>query len=188
MRRRYIPIGFVEPAIIASGSTLVLPDATMYHFGILSSAMHNAQMRTVAGRMKSDFQYSNNIVYNNFPWPSPTPAQRGRVEERARAVLAARERHLPPRGMNTLADLYDPLTMPVELTRAHAELDRAVDRCYRADAFNSDRERVEFLFRLYEQLTAPLLPAAPRRRATRTRVQIPRRPQRGRTPRLPAAD
>ena len=145
-------------------------------------------MRTVAGRMKSDFQYSNNIVYNNFPWPSPTPAQRARVEEKARAVLAARERHLPPRGMNTLADLYDPLTIPTDLTRAHTELDRAVDRCYRTDAFHSDRERVEFLFRLFEQLTAPLLPAAPRRRAGRPRIASSQPRRRGRTPRLPAAE
>jgi hypothetical protein len=187
MRRRYIPIGFVEPSIIASGSALILPGATMYHFGILCSAMHNAWMRTVAGRMKSDFQYSNNIVYNNFPWPSPTTGQRERLEERAQAVLAARERHLPPRGMNTLADLYDPLMMPVQLARAHAELDRAVDRCYRAYAFQSDRERVEFLFRSYEQLSAPLLPAPPRRRGARIRRPIPQRPRRGRTPGLPSA-
>ena len=117
-----------------------------------------------------------------------TDAQRGRVEDAARAVLTAREPHLPPRGMSTLADLYDPLAMPRDLARAHAELDRAVERCYRAEAFQSDRERVEVLFRLYEQLTAPLLPAAPRRRTARTRIQIPRRSQRGRTPGLPAAD
>ncbi len=187
MRRRYIPIGFVDPSIIASGSALILPGATMYHFGILCSAMHNAWMRTVAGRMKSDFQYSNNIVYNNFPWPSPTAAQRERVEERAGAIVAARARHLPPRGMNTLADLYDPLTMPAELARAHAELDRAVDRCYRADAIQSDRERVEHLFRLYEQLTRPLLPAPPRWRGRRTRMPVSQRARRSRTPRLPAA-
>jgi hypothetical protein len=187
MQRRYIPIGFVEPEIIASGSTLIIPNASFYDFGILTSAMHNAWMRTVAGRMKSDFQYSNNIVYNNFPWPNPTPEQRARVEEKARAVLAAREPHLPPRGMSTLADLYDPNAMPRELVKAHAELDRAVEKCYRADPFHSDRERVEHLFRLYEQLTAPLLPATPktRGRGSKTRVATPR-PRRGRTPGLPA--
>ncbi len=121
--RSYIPIGFVQPEIIASGSALVVPGATHYHFGVLTSAMHNAWMECVAGRMKSDFQYSGNIVYNNFPWPNPTPEQRARVVEEARAVLAAREPHLPPRGMATLADLYDPNSMPRELLRAHHELD-----------------------------------------------------------------
>lgn len=149
--------------------------------------MHNAWVRTVAGRMKSDPQYSNNIVYNNFPWPNPTPTQRARVEEKARAVLAAREPHLPPRGLSTLADLYDPLTMPAALAKAHAELDRAVERCYRPEAFGSDRERVEHLFRLYEQLTAPLLPATPaprgrKRPAATGSAPVPAR--RGRTPRL----
>ncbi len=160
--RNYIPIGFVKPAIIASGSALIVPDATRYHFGVLTSAMHNAWMRSVAGRLESRFQYSNNIVYNNFPWPNPTPEQQARVEEKAQAVLAARAPHLPPRGSATLADLYDPNTMPRDLLRAHTELDRAVERCYRPEPFRSDRERVEHLFRLYEQLSAPLLPAARR--------------------------
>lgn len=187
MQRRYIPIGFVSPEIIASGSALVIPGATMFEFGVLTSAMHNAWMRTVAGRMKSDFQYSNNIVYNNFPWPaSATPEQRARVEEKARAVLAAREPHLPPRGMSTLADLYDPLTMPAALAKAHADLDKAVEKRYRADPFHSDRERVEHLFRLYEQLTAPLLPATPRTRGRRlAAAPSSPRPGRRRTPGLP---
>ena len=161
--RQYIPIGFVQPEIIASGSALIVPGATRYHFGILTSGMHNAWMRCVAGRLESRFQYSNNIVYNNFPWPDPTYEQRARVEEKARAVLAAREPHLPPRGFATLADLYDPNTMPRDLLSAHTELDRAVERCYRSEPFHSDRERVEHLFRRYEQLTAPLLPVTPRR-------------------------
>jgi len=186
--RPYLPIGFLPPEVIASGSSLIVPGATRYDFGVLTSAMHMAWMRYTGGRMKSDYQYSAGIVYNNFPWPSPTPEQRERVEERARAVLAAREPHLPPRGMATLADLYDPNTMPRELVRAHAELDRAVERCYRAEPFRSDRERVEHLFRLYEQLTAPLLPAAARRRA---RAAVPAgvgaaRRIRGRTAGLPA--
>ncbi len=151
--RNYIPMGFLEPKHIASGSALIIPGATDYDFGVLTSVMHNAWVRTVAGRMKSDPQYSNNIVYNNYPWPEPTPVQRAKVEEKARAVLAAREPHLPPRGMSTLADLYDPLTMPAALAKAHAELDRAVERCYRAEPFHSDRERVEHLFALYEKLT-----------------------------------
>ena len=185
--RSYIPIGFVQPEIIASGSALVVPGATHYHFGVLMSAMHNAWMKCVAGRMKSDFQYSSNIVYNNFPWPNPTPEQRARVVEAARALLAARERHLPPRGMATLADLYDPNSMPRELLQGHHELDRAVERCYRAQTFHSDRERVEYLFRLYEQLTAPLFPAPPRRRGRGPVLPRARREHqaRGRTPGLP---
>jgi hypothetical protein len=185
--RPYLPIGFLPPNVIASGSSLIVPGATEYEFGVLASAMHMAWMRYTGGRMKSDYQYSAGIVYNNFPWPNPTPEQRARVEEKARAVLAARKPHLAPRGMSTLADIYDPNAMPRELVKAHAELDRAVEKCYRADPFHSDRERVEHLFRLYEQLTAPLLPATPRTRGrgSKTRVATPR-PRRGRTPGLPA--
>src|SRR5260370_9119705 len=107
--------------------------------------MHMLWVRQVCGRLKSDYRYSNNLVYNNVPGPHATAEERGGVEEKARAVLAAREPHLPPRGLGTLADLYDPLAMPPELSRAHAELDRVVEKCYRAEPFHSDRERVEFL-------------------------------------------
>jgi hypothetical protein len=186
-RRNYIPIGFLGTDVLCSNKLRILPDANRYHFGILSSGMHMAWVRQVTGRLKSDFQYSVKLVYNNFPWPDPTPEQRERVEEKAKAVLDARAPHLPPRGLSTLADLYDPLTMPAELHRAHAELDRAVERCYRKERFNSDRERVEFLFRLYEQLTAPLLPATPAARSRRqTNDTAPSRPRRGRTPGLPS--
>jgi hypothetical protein len=139
-----------------------------FHFGILCSVMHMAWMRQVTGRLESRYSYSAKIVYNNFPWPDATVEQRERVEEKARAVLAAREPHLPPRGLGTLADLYDPLSMPPELLRAHTELDRAVEKCYRAEPFHSDRERVEFLFSLYEKLTAPLLPAAKAKKGRRS--------------------
>jgi hypothetical protein len=105
----------------------------------------------------------------------------------AQSVLAAREPHLPPRGMATLADLYDPLTMPPDLQRAHSDLDRAVEKCYRREAFSSDRERVEFLFALYDKKTAPLLPETPRGKRSRTRREVTQRSRRGRTPRLPAA-
>jgi hypothetical protein len=160
-RRTYIPIGFMPPDNIASGSALVIPDATMYHFGILTSALHNAWMRSVAGRMKSDYQYSNNIVYNNFPWPEkPTAKQNATVEAKAQAILDVRAKH----PLCTLADLYDPLSMPADLVKAHAELDRAVDGCYRSQPFTSDRQRVEFLFALYERYTAPLLPTEKRKR------------------------
>jgi hypothetical protein len=188
-RRRYVPLGFMSHRYITNPSILVVPYAAPYHLGVLSAAMHMAWLRQIGGRLKSDYQYSNTIVYNNFPWPNPTPEQRSRVEEKAQAVLAAREPHLPPRGMSTLADLYDPLTMPAALAKAHAELDRAVERCYRPEAFHSDRERVEHLFRLYEILTVPLLPATPRQRGVRAaHTTRPLRPMRGRTPGLPASE
>jgi len=172
-RRKYIPIGFVNPQIIASNKIYILPTSDKFIFGLLTSSMHMAWVRQVAGRLKSDFQYSGSMVYNNFPWPSPTPEQRERVEEKARAVLAAREPHLPPRGLGTLADLYDPLSMPPALAKAHAELDRAVEKCYRPEPFDSDRQRVEFLFALYEKLTAPLLPATPKTRGRRSQTAAP---------------
>ena len=109
------------------------------------------------------------MVYNNYPWPeSATDKQRAAVEAKAQAVLDARKPHLPPQGMSTLADLYDPLAMPPELVQAHAELDRAVEKCYRPEPFHSDRERVEYLFSLYEKLTAPLLPVTPKARGRRS--------------------
>lgn len=156
-RRPIIPIGFLPSSVIPSNKIQVVPNATLFHFGVLCSAMHMAWMRQVTGRMKSDYSYSAKIVYNNFPWPHKvTDKQRAAVETKAKAVLDARQRF--PGA--TLADLYDPLTMPPALAKAHAELDRAVDLCYRAEKFDTDRQRVEFLFALYEKLTAPLLPAA----------------------------
>lgn len=150
--RKYMPIGILPPSIIASGSALVVPNATTYSFGVLTSAMHMDWMRVVCGRMKSDYQYSVSIVYNNFPWPeSATNDQRTKVEECAQAVLDARQGHLDNGA--TLADLYDPLYMPAPLLKAHQNLDRAVDRCYRKEKFDTERERVEFLFGLYEALT-----------------------------------
>ena len=185
-RRPIIPIAFLAASVIPSNKIQVVPNATLFHFGVLCSVMHMAWTRQVTGRMKSDYSYSAKIVYNNFPWPDATAQQRERVKEKARAVLAARERHLPPRGMATLADLYDPLTMPVELLRAHAALDRAVEKCYRSEPFHSDRERVEFLFSLYEKLTAPLLPATPKAggRRLHSAAKTPRPTHQG-TPALP---
>jgi hypothetical protein len=162
--RPYMPVGFVKPNVIANGSALIVPNATLFHFAVLSSAMHMAWMRYTCGRMKSDYQYSSQIVYNNYPWPEKvTDKQRATVEAMAQAVLAAR-RQFPEA---TLADLYDPLAMPPTLAEAHAELDRAVDLCYRPEKFDSDRQRVEFLFSLYEKLAAPLLPATPKIRGQR---------------------
>jgi hypothetical protein len=167
-RRRYIPMGFLPPSVIASNLCLIVPGAGMYHFGVLSSSMQMAWVRQVCGRLKSDYRYSNKLVYNNYPWPeSPTAKQKAAVEAKAQAVLDARAKYPD----SSLAQLYDPLTMPTALDKAHAELDRAVEACYRAKAFGSDRERVEFLFRLYEKLTAPLtagLKVSRRKRAAPT--------------------
>jgi hypothetical protein len=116
--------------------------------------MHNAWMRQVTGRLKSDYQYSAKIVYNNFPWPTPTPAQETDIAEKAQAILAARAQF----PSSTLADLYDPLTMPPVLLRAHQALDRAVDAAYRRAPFTTERERVAFLFERYQALVAPLVP------------------------------
>ncbi|MDE3103970.1 MAG: class I SAM-dependent DNA methyltransferase [Acidobacteriota bacterium] len=165
--RRYLPIGFNKPSIIASGTALIVKEATKFHFGVLSSLMHSAWMRTVCGRMKSDYQYSAGIVYNNFPWPEPTPKQRAAIETAAQAVLDERARHPD----STLADLYDPLSMPPGLVKAHQTLDRAVDAAYGRTNFRTEAERVAFLFTLYERLTS-LFPTEkkPARRGTRRRT------------------
>jgi len=161
--RIYVPLGFISSDVIANNLVMFVPDATTYHFGILSSAMHMAWMRQVCGRLESRYRYSNKLVYNNFPWPEPTDKQRAAVEKAAQVVLDARKKF----SDSTLADLYDPLFMPPVLVKAHAELDRAVDLCYRPQPFDNDRQRVEHLFALYEKLTAPLLPAAKKVRPRR---------------------
>lgn len=153
-RRKFIPIGFMSANTICSNKIYFVPDATYYHFGILTSTMHNAWMRAVTGRLKSDYQYSASIVYNNFPWPEPTEKQQNAIDAAAQGVLDARA-HFPSA---TLADLYDPLTMPPDLVKAHQTLDRAVDAAYGKTAFKSEAERVAFLFERYQQLTAPLMP------------------------------
>jgi hypothetical protein len=158
-RRAYIPMAFQEPSTVTTTEIQMIPHATVYHFGVLSSVMHIAWVRQVCGRLKSDYRYSNGLVYNNYPWPQyPTDKQTKRVEQAAQAVLDARARFTG----STLAELYDPLTMPPALVKAHAALDTAVDRCYRAAPFADDRQRVEHLFALYEELTAPLMPATPK--------------------------
>ena len=150
-RREYAPIGWLEPPTIPSNKLRLLPDATLTDFALLTSAMHMAWMRTVTGRMKSDYMYSVGVVYNTFPTP-PDGANRSGLEPLAQAVLDARAAH--PGA--TLADLYDPDLMPPNLRRAHQTLDRAVDRLYRRPGFASERERVEHLFALYEKMRAPL--------------------------------
>jgi hypothetical protein len=166
-RRRYIPIGFVTPEVLASNLVKVFPNATLFHFGILSSGIHMAWVRQVCGRLKSDYRYSARLVYNNFPWPqNVSEKQKAMVEAAAQKVLEARK-EFPDA---TLADLYDPVAMPPRLTKAHAEVDKAVDRCYRSEPFASDRQRVEYLFTLYEQLTAPLVAHARTKRTRGTKA------------------
>lgn len=125
-RRRYIPIGFMDKNTICSDLVFLIPDASLYHFGILTSNVHNAWMRTVAGRLKSDYRYAKDIVYNNFPWPESTEAQKQKVETTAQEILDARALYPD----NSLADLYDPRTIPPELITAHQHNDRAVMQAY----------------------------------------------------------
>ncbi len=147
-RRQFIPLGFMPANVIASNLCLIIPRAGLYEFGVLSSSMHNAWMRTVCGRLKSDYRYSGGIVYNNFPWPeNPSVKQQETIEAAAQAVLDARAQFPDA----SLADLYDPLTMPPALLKAHQTLDRAVDTAYGRRDFKSEAERVAFLFVLYEQ-------------------------------------
>ncbi|WP_348688331.1 class I SAM-dependent DNA methyltransferase [Acidovorax soli] len=170
--RAYVPIGYLSPEVIASDNLQTIPNASLFHFGVLQSAMHNAWIRYTCGRLKSDIRYSASIVYNNFPWPDQpassapnqpaaliNPAQ-APIEAAAQAVLDARAQF----PGSSLADLYDPLSMPPALLKAHQRLDAAVDKAYQLcggkKSYASDAERVAFLFARYQQLTS-LLPAAP---------------------------
>ena len=154
-RRTYIPIGYLPPDHIAGDKLYTIPNANLFHFGVVTSRMHMAWMRVVGGRLKNDYSYSNLIVYNNFPWPKdPTEKQTADIGNKAQAVLDARAQYPD----STLADLYDPLSMPPVLQKAHQALDRAVDKAYRKNPFNNEADRVAFLFDLYQQYTAPLLP------------------------------
>jgi len=153
--RPYMPLALLRPNVIANGSLLVIPAPHEYTLGVLSSQMHMAWMRAVAGRLESRYQYSNQIVYNNFPWPSePTNKQKVAIEEAAQGVLDARAAHPDA----SLADLYDPVAMPPDVRKAHLVLDKAVDAAYGKKTFASDAERVAFLFELYHKYTS-LLPA-----------------------------
>ncbi len=143
--REYIPIGYLSADMVAGDKLFFLPNTTMYHFGILTSRMHMAWMRVIAGRLKSDYSYSNTLVYNNFVWPNATDEQKTEVEKLAQAILDARAQFPDA----TLADLYDPLTMPPTLTKAHTTLDRAIDHLYSPKPFTSDSERVALLFEKY---------------------------------------
>jgi len=152
-RRAYIPFAYVEPEFIINNTASFIPEASLYLFGILESKMHMAWMSYVCGRMKSDFIYSNKIVYNNYPWPeNVNEKQIKAVEKAVESVLSARKEF----PTYSLADLYDPLTMPPVLVKAHQELDKAVDLCYRPQPFINAAKRIEFLFELYEKYTADL--------------------------------
>jgi len=150
-RREYVPMGWLEPPVIPSVKLIVLENATLADFALLNSAMHMAWMRTVAGRLKSDYSYSP-AIYNSFVWPDMTSAHELKIVDLAQAILDAREAHPD----SSLADLYNPDLMPPDLRRAHQAIDRAVDRLYRRTGFASERERVEHLFALYEKMRAPL--------------------------------
>jgi len=154
-RREFVPIDFVPATTIANSEIFTIPGTTPYHFAILNSTLHNAWLRAVGGRLKSDYRYSASIVYNNFPWPVCTEAQRTAIEAAGQAILDARA--LYPDA--TLADLYDPLTMPAELRKAHQANDRAVDAAYGYKGDKADAPRVAFLFGLYQRMTS-LLPVA----------------------------
>ena len=150
--RRYLPMGFFSNEVIVADSCLAIGNATLYHFGVLESEMHMTWTRAVCGRLESRYRYSKDIVYNNFSWPEkPSAEVKKSVEDAAQAVLNARAAHLGA----TLADLYDPLSMPKDLLDAHHALDRAVDRAYGiTKPFPSESVRLEFLFEKYQELTA----------------------------------
>ncbi len=158
--RKYIPIDFCTKEIICGDKLFNLPNASLFHFGVLTSLMHMTWMRYTCGRLESRYSYSNTIVYNNFPWPeNPTAKQKETVEKVAQAVLDARAVFQnPPMGGRgaSLADLYDPNTMPPALVKAHNALDKAVDLCYRSQPFINETKRIEFLFELYDKYTAGL--------------------------------
>lgn len=149
-RREYIPIGYLDKNTIITNSAFAIYEAEPYVFGLITSRMHMAWVRAVAGRLKTDFRYSSAIVYNNFPVPPLTEAEKANIEEKSFAVLDARESH----PEKTLAEMYDPDKMPDDLRAAHQELDEAVDAVYRKKPFENDEERLAHLFDLYETMTA----------------------------------
>ena len=164
-RRKYIPIGFLKSHVIASNKLQLIPDATPYIFGVLTSEMHMTWVRYVCGRLESRFDYSSTVVYNNYPFPeNVSDKQKQKVEIAAQAVLDTRAKYPD----SSLADLYDPLTMPPDLVKAHQILDKAVDLCYRPQPFVSELNRIEYLFSLYEALSAPLLKVEKKKRVKKS--------------------
>jgi hypothetical protein len=143
-KRNYIPIGFLKPKTLTSDSAHIIPYATLYHFGILTSSVHMAWVRAVCGRLEMRYRYSKDIVYNNFPWPDATDKQKTEIEKLAQGILDVRA--IFPKS--SLADLYDPLTMPPELLKAHNALDRAVMKLY---GFGKDKTEPKFVAELMER-------------------------------------
>jgi hypothetical protein len=148
--RTVIPMGFIEPSILCGDANLLIRDADLYMFGVMQSSIHMAWVKAVCGRLESRYRYSAGIVYNNFPWPEPTAKQRAVISSAAQVLLNERASH----SDSNLADLYDPLSMPPDLVKAHHALDRAVDAAYGKTTFKTEAERVAFLFTLYEKLTS----------------------------------
>jgi hypothetical protein len=174
-RRQFIPIGHLDSEVICGDKIFFVDDASLFTFGVLTSTMHNAWMRYTCGRLKSDYSYSNTIVYNNFPWPGfagepLSDKLRTAIEQAAQCVLDARAQF----ASSSLADLYDPLTMPPALLKAHQKLDAAVDAAYQPSGgkktYASDAERVAFLFELYQRITS-LLPATKVNKSTRAKAR-----------------
>jgi type I restriction-modification system DNA methylase subunit len=170
-RRSFVPIGYIDSQVIVSNLAFAVPNATLYHFGMLNSTLHNAWMRAVCGRLESRYRYSNTIVYNNYPWPTPSPAQQAAIETAAHSVLDARAQH----PEKSLAWLYDPdnLRKNKSLQAAHDAVDEAVDEAYGYEDSNDDAHRVAYLFKLYEKLAlAPMLepaePATPSKKPRKT--------------------
>lgn len=150
-QRRYIPMDYLDENIIPGDKLFMIPEATLFHFGVLMSNVHMAWMRAIAGRLKSDYSYSSSVVYNNFPWPTPTDKDRAAIEKTAQAILDARALYPD----SSLADLYDPVTMPPELLKAHRTNDKAVMQAYGFwGKLNSESECVAELMKMYEALTA----------------------------------
>jgi hypothetical protein len=151
--RKYIPIVYANEDFIPAVTIQTIPDAELFHFGILTSTMHMAWVKNICGRLKSDYRYSKDIVYNNYPFPEvPSEKQTKAIETAAQKVLEARLQYPD----SSLANLYDPLTMPPALVKAHNALDKAVDLAYRPQPFTSEANRMVFLFELYEKYTADL--------------------------------
>jgi len=151
--RKYIPLGFFNSDVIASDSCIALPNATLFHFGVLTSAMHMAWVSHTCGRLESRFRYSNVLVYNNFIWPENISEKQIRAIEKASQKILDVRAEFPN---SSLAHLYNPLTMPPTLVKAHQDLDKAVDLAYRSKPFTIEAKRIEFLFELYEKHTADL--------------------------------
>ena len=147
-RRRYIPMGYMDETVLCSDKVRIMPDGSLYHFGILESNVHMAWTRAICGRLKSDYSYTVNHVYNNFPWPNPTEEQRDKIEQTAQGILDARKLYPD----SSLADLYDPLTMPQELRKAHTANDRAVMSVYGFSTKMSEADCVAELMKMYQRL------------------------------------